>query len=253
MFFQPAPRPAVIDSKAYEQIERGFLHGCAAQMRPDLERGVYWPGFDNPVYAVKSSTSHPALTAHAAAIHYFFLAASPLPHEGQLDGLIARAAVCRLLIEAEAPCFSAAPGTGHEDDYTYAAAMFTRKRWRPDIVHLIRPLFEDYVNAGLIRLDARINCSEESEAATRLLNKMPLEAAILLGNGEAARSMILLGAATDDFELHCRPCSVVEYAHQAAGGNRQAVAVAVSEALISLACGDAPAVTQRPAPRRARL
>lgn len=240
MICQPAIRPARLDPKLYERIEQGLHQGCADMMRPDLERGVYWPAYEHPLFYVDTDAERRALSGHARAIAYLFTSVNATPYDGQRDEVRRRAEVCQLLLEAKAPCFSAAPGTGYEDDHTYAALMFCRKVWRGEAKHVIGDLLGHYVRAGVVRPDERLDSVEK-----RTAGRLPLEAAIELGNADAAQAMIKLGAPVDGFSLEGMTVSVVDFAASAAGGDRQAVLASVTEAMMCRACGPMAGHTER--------
>lgn len=234
-------------AKAYASLNQGLHQGRVELMRPALAAGVPWPGRDHPIYFVSDGGRlRQALTAHARALAYFFTAAGARPHESQGDEVRRRAAVCRLLIEVKAPCFSAAPGTGYEDDHTFVAESFVRWKCHDAMSHERLALLSEYHAAGLLELDAPMDPTESWTGGKR-----PLEAAIRLGNPLVAGHLIKLGASCDNFD-HGGPISVIDFARQVAGGDRNHMELALTEALMARACG-IPHPGVAPARRIARL
>lgn len=206
-----------------------------------------------PVSALRSNG-----TLHAAALARFFTVTSRVVGGEDIADVASEleraAAICRLMLEHKLPAFNAAPDRdfsvfGVND--TFAAQMFVSRIWAPGLQHQISSLFNDYVRAGYIALDAPI-CEDHTTIGGRL----PVDAAIKLGNGPAAAACVragcsMVGVATDS--LGCE-MDLVEYIRETATFKGAETTALVIEAMMERAINGlaVAAPCSEAAPRRRR-
>jgi hypothetical protein len=189
---------------------------------------------DHPLERVESSFARVWGTAHALAVAKFFTATQSF-RQADLDVSQVRAKVCdaarvcRLLMGVKAPIFLGAPGTGLEDDHTYASALFVRRDWPPVVADIIGELYADYVRAGFIELEVPLSDEHSIIGST-----LPVDGAIRIGNSYARAAISagcqLEGVATDSMG---RKMDLMDYIQQSGmAGTRERTAAMVTEALM---------------------
>jgi hypothetical protein len=189
-------------------------------------------------------------TLHAAVLARFFTATSHAlggtPPEEVLVEVNGAAALCRLMLEHGLPVYSASPDKARKplgDDFTLTAQLFVSRIWSPVIHAPIAALFRDYVKHGVIELNVPL-CEDLATIGGRL----PVDAAIKLGNGPAAATCIragcdMRGVATGTLG---EPIDLVEYVRRTATFNAAQTVAQVVEAMMERSIG--AAVRQAPAP-----
>jgi hypothetical protein len=213
------------------------------------------PALDHPIQFLTndgdSSLARRAVTAHGLAVWKFFSATQS--REPDMPERVKRAAeLCRVLMRERAPLFSAAPGTGLEDDAGFGLQMFVRRVWPPAAQAQVEDLFHEYVAAGYFNFDAYIQ-PEDSGIIGGLL---PFDAAIRLGNAPAAAAAVRAGCRTDNVATDAmgRSMDLVDYILKSAKQYPAETAASVAAALMDRVVGsrdlmEAPA-EQAPTRRR---
>lgn len=210
---------------------------------------------DHPITFWDTGVLRGAGTLHAKAVRELFKVCHSKPEEAVGLGVQGAIANCRRLIEISAPIFLAAPGTGLEDDYMFAATKFVSMVWPERYAVELDALFREYVQGGFIGLEVPLG--DEPRLVSHLL---PLDAAIRVGNAHAAAAAVRAGARTDSVAMDDmgRGMDLLEYASQRAQFYSTQVVAALSGALMERAvlASQAAAVTlpsAAAARRRARV
>lgn len=228
----------------------------AAALRRVLTASCRHPALDEAVVPLGDASVVPSGTAHAAAIARFFRATHACGVGEPRVAVASAASVCRVLIEANAPVFSANMDGHNGSGRAYAAEKFVRMIWPCPVRNQVRELFFDYLVAGYIDLEQYLDPN------TRIVGGLlPLDAAIRLGNGPAAAALIEGGCLTHGIAMDDmgRETDLLEYAWSRAPSGAGAETLAcIKSALMTRAMRaseSAPprAVPPAPARRRASL
>lgn len=192
---------------------------------------------DHPTCNWETGVSRTAGTLHAMALKALFQACNSPKVKVLGQGVQGAIANCRRLMDLEGPIFLAAPGTGLEDDYTFAATKFVSMVWPDRHAKDIECLFREYVRTGAIKLDEPLG--DEPRLVSHLL---PLDAAIRIGNAPAAAAIVRAGAriegvATDEMG---RGMDLLEYASSKAKFYSHQVVASLRAALMERALCSAP-------------
>lgn len=214
---------------------------------------------DHPITFWKTGVYRDSGTLQAFAVSNLFTAANRALSPGVTGreanaAVVGAASICRRLIELGAPAFISKNGSGCEDDHTYVAARFVGMLWRPHAQAEIAQLFQECVRAGLINLEEPLG--DEFAIIGSLL---PVDAAIRVGNPDAAGAAVRAGARTDHIarDEMGREMDLVAYIHKSGmQGTTERTAASVAQALMERTIRSTPTPSREPthqAPvRRAR-
>jgi hypothetical protein len=213
------------------------------------------PALDHPIRFLPNDWGSPsarrAVTAHGLAVWKFF-SITQSQDPDMPERAIRAAELCRVLMRAKAPLFSAAPGTGLEDDSGFGLQLFVQQEWPPGVRGLVEGLFHEYAAAGYFDFEAYV----QPEVSGVIGGLLPLDAAIRLGNAHAAAAAVRAGCRTDNVATDAmgRSMDLVAYILKSANQFQAETAASVAAALMDKAVGSrcSEVVPAQQAPTRRR-
>ena len=218
----------LLDKAIDESNPEMLLEGLGSVRRhPALDHPIRFLTEDNDASLVRR-----AVTAHGLALWRFFSITPSrepdMPHRARQA-----ANVCRVLMQERAPLFSAAPGTGLEDDPGFALQLFVRRVWPPAVQRDIEELFQEYAASGYFDFDSCVR----PEDASIIGGLLPFDAAIKLGNAPAAAAAVRAGCRTDNVARDSmgRPMDLMAYILKTTQRYPEETAAGVAAALMDRA------------------
>lgn len=243
------------DEPTWPLLDKAVSESSPGLLVQALGAGSRHPALDHPVRYLPAgpdtSLCRRAVTAHGLALWNFFAATQ----SRQADALLQvenATEVCRVFIREQAPLFSAAPGTGLEDDPGFGLQLFVRREWPPAFGCVVESLFHEYAAAGYFDFEAIV----QPEDCGFIGGLLPFDAAIKLGNAPAAAAAVRAGCRVDGVAMDSmgRSMDLIAYIMKTAKFKAAETAASVAAALMDRAVGASVSAAASPqqSPNRRR-